>query len=86
MGEPACRELLDVLERSDEDRAALIGLLHASGQALAEIFADVETDPDDLTATADRRAPRGALGAFAQAVTLRHAQSLQGIPLLGRAV
>jgi hypothetical protein len=28
LGEPAARELLDVLERSDTDRAALIGRLH----------------------------------------------------------
>jgi hypothetical protein len=28
LGEPAARELLDVLERSDADRAALIGRLH----------------------------------------------------------
>ena len=50
LGEPACRELLAVLEWSEPERAALIGGLYASarGQALAEVLADVETDPDDL--------------------------------------
>ena len=48
LGEPACRELL---ERPEPERAALIGRLYASerGQALAEVLADVEGDPDDLT-------------------------------------
>jgi len=50
LGEPACRELLAVLEWSEPERAALIGGLYARplGQALAEVLADVETDPDDL--------------------------------------
>jgi hypothetical protein len=39
-----------VLERPEPERAALIGQLYASdhGQVLAEVLADVETDPDDL--------------------------------------
>lgn len=39
LGEPAARELLDVLERSDADRAALIGRLHVRDDAarLAEL-------------------------------------------------
>ena len=48
LGEPACRELLSVLERREPERAALIGRLYARGQALAEVLADVEADPDDL--------------------------------------
>jgi hypothetical protein len=40
-----------VLELNEPEYAALIGRLCASdrGQALAEVLADVETDPDDLT-------------------------------------
>jgi hypothetical protein len=39
LGEPAARELLDVLERPDADRAALIGRLYARDDArwLAEL-------------------------------------------------
>jgi hypothetical protein len=33
LGEPAARELLEILERSDADRAALIGRLHARDDA-----------------------------------------------------
>jgi hypothetical protein len=33
LGEPAARELLEVLERSDADRAALIARLHARDDA-----------------------------------------------------
>jgi hypothetical protein len=44
-------ELLAVLELPETERAALIGQLYASqrGQVLAEILADIEGDPDDLT-------------------------------------
>ena len=49
LGEPACVELLAVLELPGADRAALIGRLYAAGAPLAEIPTDVETDPDDLT-------------------------------------
>jgi hypothetical protein len=50
LGKPAARELLGVLGRSDEDRAALIRRLRASdqGRALAELLADIGADPDDL--------------------------------------
>jgi hypothetical protein len=43
--------LLDVLPRSDGDRAALIGRLHQREDAgwLAELLMDIESDPDDLT-------------------------------------
>ena len=34
LGEPAARELLNVLERSDADRAALIGRLHIRDDAM----------------------------------------------------
>jgi hypothetical protein len=45
LGEPAARELLEVLERSDADRAALIGRLHVRDDAawLAELLIDLET-------------------------------------------
>jgi hypothetical protein len=50
LGEPACCELLDVLQRPEADRAALIGRLYQreDAQAIAEILLDVESDPDDL--------------------------------------
>jgi hypothetical protein len=46
LGEPAARELLEVLERSDADRAALIGRLHVRDDAawLAELLMDLEDD------------------------------------------
>jgi hypothetical protein len=51
LGEPAARELLDVLTRSDADRAALIGRLHLREDAswLTELLIDIESDPDDIT-------------------------------------
>jgi hypothetical protein len=51
LGEPAARELLDVLTRSDVDRAALIGRLHQRQDAgwLAELLMEIESDTDDLT-------------------------------------
>jgi hypothetical protein len=51
LGEPAARELLDVLTRSDADRAALIGQLHARADAawLADLLIEMESDPDDIT-------------------------------------
>jgi hypothetical protein len=50
LGEPAARELLGVLWRSDEDRAALVHRLRASdrGRALADLLIDIGADPDDL--------------------------------------
>jgi hypothetical protein len=44
--EPAARELLDVLTRSDADRAALIGRLHLREDAawLAALLIDIEED------------------------------------------
>jgi hypothetical protein len=50
LGEGAARELLDVLKRSPQDRAALIGRLYGRSDArwLAEALIDVEEDPDDL--------------------------------------
>jgi hypothetical protein len=46
VGESGARELLDILTRSEEDRAALIGRLHvrADGEWLAELLADLEED------------------------------------------
>ena len=50
LGEPAARELLDVLERSDADRAGLIGRLHARDDArwLAELLIDLEDDVGEI--------------------------------------
>jgi hypothetical protein len=50
IGEIAARELLDVLTRSDADRAALIGRLSLRDDAtwLAELLIEIESDPDDL--------------------------------------
>jgi hypothetical protein len=49
-GEGAARELLDVLKRSPEDRAALVGRLYGETRSrwLAEALMDMEADPDDL--------------------------------------
>lgn len=44
LGEPAARELLDAITRSDSDRAVLIGRLfaRADGEWLAELLMDLE--------------------------------------------
>jgi hypothetical protein len=46
IGAPAARELLDVLTRSEEERAALIGRLslRADGVTVAELLIDLEED------------------------------------------
>ena len=46
LGDPAARELLEVLERSDAERAALIGRLHVRDEVawLAELLMDLEDD------------------------------------------
>lgn len=51
LGDPAARELLDVLTCSEEERARLIGRLSARDDMtdLAEALIEVESDPDDLT-------------------------------------
>lgn len=56
--EPACVELLAILELPEADRATLIGALYRSdrGREMAELLADVEADPDDLVR---RRRSRG---------------------------
>jgi hypothetical protein len=50
LGEPAARELLDVLQRSDADRAALIGRLHIRDDAawLAELLMDLEDEVGEI--------------------------------------
>ena len=50
-GPGGARELLDVLTRSEEDRAALIGRASQrdDATALAEMLIEIETDPDDIT-------------------------------------
>jgi hypothetical protein len=51
LGEHAARELLNVLTRTDADRAALIGQLHTRDDAswLADLLIEIESDPDDIT-------------------------------------
>jgi hypothetical protein len=50
LGQPAARELLEVLERSDEDRATLIARLHVRDDAswLAELLMDLEDDVGEI--------------------------------------
>jgi hypothetical protein len=50
LGEPGARELLEVLERSDQDRAALIGRLLGREDArwLAELLIDLEDDVGEI--------------------------------------
>lgn len=50
IGEPAAREPLEVLERSDANRAALIGRLHVRDDAawLAELLMDLEDDVGEI--------------------------------------
>jgi hypothetical protein len=50
LGEPAAREFLEVLERPDADRAALIGRLHARDDAawLAELLIDLEDEVGEI--------------------------------------
>jgi hypothetical protein len=50
LGEAGARELLDVLERSDADRAALIGQLHVRDDTawLAELLMDLEDDVGEI--------------------------------------
>ena len=50
LGEPAARELLEVLERSDADRAVLIGRLFIRDDAawLAELLMDLEDDVGEI--------------------------------------
>jgi hypothetical protein len=51
LGESGARELLEVLERPDADRAALIGRLHARDDAawLADLLMDLEDDVGEIT-------------------------------------
>jgi hypothetical protein len=50
LGESGARELLHVLERSDADRAALIGRLHVRDDAawLAELLMELEDDVGEV--------------------------------------
>lgn len=50
LGEPAARELLEILDRSDADRAALIGRLQLRDDArwLAELLIDLEDDVGEI--------------------------------------
>lgn len=50
LGEPGAREFLEALERSDEERAALIGRLYARDDArwLAELLIDLEDDVGEI--------------------------------------
>jgi hypothetical protein len=51
LGPDACRELLDVLQRPDSERASPIGRLNQREDAggLAELPIEIEFDPDDIT-------------------------------------
>ena len=51
LGLGAARELFDVLTRSEEDRAALIGRLVQRDDAawLAELLIETDPDPDGIT-------------------------------------
>jgi uncharacterized protein YcaQ len=50
LGAPAARELLEALEQSDADRAALIGRLYARDDArwIAELLMDLEDEVDEI--------------------------------------
>jgi hypothetical protein len=51
LGEPGARELLEVLEWSDEERAALIGRLYARGNRarwLAQFLIDFEDELGEI--------------------------------------
>jgi hypothetical protein len=50
VGEGAARELLEALERSDDERAALIGRPHARDDAqwLADLLIDLEDDVGEI--------------------------------------
>lgn len=50
LGTLAVEELLEALEKSEEDRAALIGRLSVRDDArwLAELLIEIQEDPDDL--------------------------------------
>ena len=50
LGEASARELLNILKRSDADRAALIGRLHVRDAAawLAELLIDMEDDVGEI--------------------------------------
>jgi uncharacterized membrane-anchored protein len=51
LGEPGARELLEVLERSEEQRTALISRLHARDDArwLAELLIDLEDELGEMS-------------------------------------
>ena len=51
LGRPASAELLEVLTRSEDERASVIGRLAARDDAawLADLLAEIESDPDDIT-------------------------------------
>jgi hypothetical protein len=50
LGEPGALELLEILERSDADRAALIGRLRVRDDAawLAELLMDLEDERGEI--------------------------------------
>lgn len=64
LGEPAARELLDVLERPDADRAAAIGRLYSRDDArwIAELLMDLEDEVGEIARLrlVDELAPRAA--------------------------
>jgi hypothetical protein len=64
LGTPAVQELLEALERSEKDRAALMGRLYVRDEArwLAELLIEIEEDPDDLARLSLIAALRRGLG------------------------
>jgi hypothetical protein len=66
LGEPGARELLEVLERSDEERASLIGRLHARDDArwLAELLIELEDDLGEIARLRLVNGLRVALGSM----------------------
>jgi hypothetical protein len=69
LGEPAAREFLEVLERSDADRAAVIARLHARDDAawLAELLMDLEGDVGEIARLRLVEGLRRAVGGKASA-------------------
>lgn len=73
LGEPAARELLDAITRSDSDRAVLIGRLfaRADGEWLAELLMDLEGEEGE-------RARLQLIDALQRVLDLTNAKSSAG--------
>jgi hypothetical protein len=64
LGATAARELLEILERSDADRAALIGRLHLRDDAawLADLLMDLEDEVGETVRFRLVASPRWIIG------------------------